>query len=43
MQLKHLNILEAIFPPSTPKPIQEGLAAAKGAMSKIPVVGPIFK
>lgn len=35
--------LEAIFPPSTPKAIQEGLAAAKGGLAKIPLIGGIFK
>ena len=35
--------LEAIFPPSSPKAVQEGLAAAKAGLSKIPVVGGIFK
>jgi hypothetical protein len=35
--------LEAIFPPATPKAIQEGMSAAKGGLSKIPLVGGIFK
>lgn len=35
--------LEAIFPPSSPKAVQEGMAAAKGGLSKIPLVGGLFK
>lgn len=35
--------LEAVFPPATPKPIQEGMAAAKGGLSKIPLIGGLFK
>lgn len=37
------KFLEAIFPPSTPKAMQEGMAAAKGSLSKIPLVGGLFK
>jgi hypothetical protein len=37
------KFLEAVFPPSTPKAIQEGMAAAKGGLSKIPLVGGLFK
>lgn len=35
--------LEAVFPPSSPKAVQEGLSAAKGGLSKIPLVGGLFK
>jgi hypothetical protein len=35
--------LEAVFPAATSKPIQEGMAAAQGGLSKIPLVGGLFK
>lgn len=35
--------LEAWFPSDTPKPVAEGLANAKGSLSKIPLVGGLFK
>jgi hypothetical protein len=37
------KFLEAVFPPATPKAVQEGMAAAKGSLSKIPLVGGLFK
>lgn len=37
------KFLEAIFPANTPKAIQEGLASAKGGLSKVPLVGGLFK
>jgi hypothetical protein len=37
------KFLEAIFPPNTPKAVQEGMAAAKGSLAKIPIVGGLFK
>ena len=37
------KFLEAVFPPNTPKAIQEGMMAAKGGLSKIPLVGGLFK
>jgi hypothetical protein len=37
------KFLEAVFPSNTSKAVQEGLAAAKGSLSKIPLVGGIFK
>ncbi len=35
--------LEAWFPSDTPKPVAEGLANAKASLSKIPLVGGMFK
>lgn len=35
--------LEAWFPSDTPKPVAEGLANAKAGLSKIPLVGGMFK
>lgn len=35
--------LEAWFPSDTPKPVAEGLANAKASLSKIPLVGGVFK
>jgi hypothetical protein len=37
------KFLEAIFPPNTPKAFQEGMAGAKASLSKIPLVGGLFK
>lgn len=35
--------LEAWFPSDTPKPVAEGLANAKANLSKVPIVGGLFK
>ncbi len=35
--------LEAWFPSDTPKPVQEGFANAKASLSKVPLVGGLFK
>lgn len=35
--------LEAWFPSDTPKPVAEGLANAKASLSKVPLVGGLFK
>lgn len=37
------KFLEAWFPPNTPKAIGDGLAAAQGSLSKIPLVGGLFR
>jgi hypothetical protein len=37
------KFLESIFPANTPKAIQEGLATAKGSLSKVPLIGGLFK
>ena len=37
------KFLESWFPPNTPKAIGEGIAAAQGSLSKIPLVGGFFK
>ena len=37
------KFLESWFPPNTPKAMGEGIAAAQGSLSKIPLVGGFFK
>lgn len=37
------KFLEAFFPPNSPKAVGDGMAAAKGSLSKIPLIGGLFK
>lgn len=37
------KFLEAWFPPNTPKPVSEAMIGAKGSLSKIPLIGTLFK
>ncbi|MGI6423244.1 MAG: hypothetical protein ACOX0X_01310 [Candidatus Dojkabacteria bacterium] len=37
------KFLESWFPPSSPKAVGEGMAAAKASLSKIPLIGSMFK
>lgn len=37
------KFLEAIFPPNTPKPVAEGMQLAQANLSKVPLVGGLFK
>ncbi len=37
------KFLEAIFPPTTPKPFTEGMALGKASVSKVPLVGRFFR
>jgi hypothetical protein len=37
------KFLETIFPPTTSKAVQEGMAAAQGSLAKIPLIGGLFK
>lgn len=37
------KFLEAFFPPNSPKAVGEGVAAAKASLSKVPLIGGLFK
>src|SRR5690606_18219615 len=37
------KFLEAWLPPNTPKPVGEAMVSAKGSLSKVPLIGTLFK